>query len=215
MSYIFMDESGCLGFDFTKKNTSKYFIITFVCVPNKRPVEKIVRRIFSDMKKPERQRLGSALHANKATIRTRMKLLHQLHEKSDTTIMLIRLNKQKVYTKLRDEKHVLYNYITNILLDRIFSKKLVPLDGTVHLVASRRETNRFLNENFKSYLSKQIDSGHQIKIDVSIKTPAEEKGLQIADFVSWAAFRKYENKDDNYYNIIKHLVVEDAELFRG
>lgn len=210
-----MDESGCLGFDFTKANTSKYFIITFVCVPSKRPIEKIIKRIFSDMKKPEIKRLGSAIHANKATMRTRMKLLHQLHEKSDTVIMLIRLNKQKVYTKLYDEKHVLYNYITNILLDRIFSKKLVPLDGTVHLVASRRETNRFLNGNFTNYLDRKIAANHHIKIEVSIKTPAEEKGLQIADFVSWAAFRKYENNDESYYNVIKHLIVEDGVLFGG
>lgn len=29
MAYIFMDESGCLGFDFTKAKTSMHFIITF------------------------------------------------------------------------------------------------------------------------------------------------------------------------------------------
>jgi hypothetical protein len=28
--YIFMDESGDLGFDFTKKATTKYFVMTFV-----------------------------------------------------------------------------------------------------------------------------------------------------------------------------------------
>ena len=35
------------------------------------------------------------------------------------------INKKKVYTKLQDEKQVLYNYVTNILLDRIISKKLI------------------------------------------------------------------------------------------
>jgi L-asparaginase/Glu-tRNA(Gln) amidotransferase subunit D len=29
MAFIFMDESGDLGFDFNKKKTSKVFIITF------------------------------------------------------------------------------------------------------------------------------------------------------------------------------------------
>jgi len=28
ISYIFLDESGDLGFDFTKKRTSKFFVVT-------------------------------------------------------------------------------------------------------------------------------------------------------------------------------------------
>jgi hypothetical protein len=215
MSYIFMDESGCLGFDFSKKGTSDYFIVTFLCTPHKRPIEKIVRRIFEGMSKAERNRLGGSLHSSKASPRTRMKLLHQLHKKEDAVIMLVRLNKRKVYTKLHDEKHVLYNYVTNILLDRIFSKKLVPLDETVHLVASRRETNRFLNDNFKGYLSKQITRNHQCKITVSILPPSAEKGLQVVDFASWAAFRKYEHGDASYLDIIKQLIIEDNTLFGG
>lgn len=215
MSYIFMDESGCLGFDFKKAGVSENFIVTFLCVSNKRPIEKIIRRMFEDMSKTERRRLGGALHSNKASPRIRMKLLHQLREKEDVTIMLIRLNKRKVYTELHDEKHVLYNYVTNILLDRILSKKLAPLDGPVHLVASRRETNRFLNDNFKTYLSKQTARNHQCKITISVNTPSEEKGLQVVDFVSWAAFRKYEGNDESYFNVIKHLIVEDNKLFGG
>jgi hypothetical protein len=38
-------------------------------------------------------------------------------------------------------------------------------------------------------------------IDIKIKTPFEEKSLQAVDFVSWAIFRKYEYRDDNYYKI--------------
>ena len=36
--------------------------------------------------------------------------------------MSIYLNKKKVFTKLHDEKHVLYNYVTNILIDRVYTK---------------------------------------------------------------------------------------------
>ena len=63
--------------------------------------------------------------------------------------MTIYLNKLKVYTRLQDEKQILYNYVTNILLDRIITKKLVDKTKRIHLIASRRETNKFLNENFK------------------------------------------------------------------
>ncbi len=32
MAFIFMDESGCLGFNLDKKGTSQHFVITFLCV---------------------------------------------------------------------------------------------------------------------------------------------------------------------------------------
>jgi len=118
------------------------------------------------------------------------------------------------YTRLRDEKPVLYNYVTNILLDRVYTKRIIPVRmKNIELIASRRETNKFLNENFKNYLNNQAKNRHSIDIKVQIKTPSEEKTLQAVDFVSWAIFRKYEYADDTFYNIIKNRMVEENPLF--
>src|SRR5207253_792157 len=100
------------------------------------------------------------------------KLLQKLSEEN-INIMLIILNKSKVYTRLHDEKHVLYNYVVNLLLDRILSKKLIDSRSEIVLVAARRETNKFLNINFKTYLTKQIQDKHKIKMKVEIKSPSE------------------------------------------
>ena len=127
--------------------------------------------------------------------------------------MTIYLNKKKVFTNLQDEKQVLYNYVTNILLDRIYVKKIISSDKSIELIASRRETNKFLNENFKDYLRRQVKSIHKGTIQISIKTPAEEKCLQATDFLSWAFFRKYEKGDDSYYNIFNGKIVEESSLF--
>ena len=127
--------------------------------------------------------------------------------------MTIYLNKLKVYTRLQDEKQILYNYVTNILLDRIITKKLVDKTKKIHLIASRRETNKFLNENFKNYLTNQARNNYRVDIKIEVKTPYEEKGLQAVDFISWAIFRKYEYGDDSYYNIIKEKIVEENSLF--
>jgi hypothetical protein len=72
----------------------------------------------------ERQRHSGTLHANKEHSRIRHKLLHQLRGKEEVSIMVIRLNKKKAYAPLHDEKTLLYNYVTNILLDRIIIKGL-------------------------------------------------------------------------------------------
>ena len=106
--------------------------------------------------------------------------------------MTIYLNKNKVHTDLQDTKTVLYNFVTNILLDRIFTKKLIPVGEKIVLIASRRETNKFLNQNFKDYLKHKTNINHKLKISIEIKTPSEEKCLQIVDFVCWSIFQKYE-----------------------
>ena len=127
--------------------------------------------------------------------------------------MTIILQKQKVYSHLQDEKVVLYNYVTNILLDRIFSRKILDGSTEAHIIASQKETNRFLNQNFKQYLTSTTAKNHGLKLNVSIKTPHQEKALQAVDFVSWAIFRKYERNDESYYKIIKGMIEEENYLF--
>ena len=78
MAYIFLDESGDMGFDFTKAKTSKYFVITCLFVANKRPVEKIARNVIRGFSAKERKRHGGELHANSEQDRTRSKILTQL-----------------------------------------------------------------------------------------------------------------------------------------
>ena len=210
MSYIFMDESGNLGFNFDKRGTTSYFLITFLFSRSKRPIEKCVKKVHLSLRK-KYKKIG-VLHAYIEEPVTKRRLLSLLAEK-DCKIMTILLNKKKVYTKLQDEKPVLYNYVTNILLDRIFTKKLIQSDDSIKIIASRKETNKFLNKNFKSYLHSQLAANYKVKVSISVKTPAEQKALQAVDFVSWAIFRKYEYKDDTYYNLIRGKIVEENTLF--
>ena len=163
------------------------------------------------MRKKYKRRIG-ALHAVKEKPTTRQRLLKKLNEK-DCSLMTIYLNKKKVYTKLQNEKQVLYNYVVNILLDRICTKRISPIKNEVQLIASKRETNKFLNQNFKNYLNIQIKNIHKASIKIYIKSPHEEKALQAVDFVSWAIFRKYEYGDDGYYNLIKSKITEENPLF--
>lgn len=206
-----MDESGDLGFDSRKKKSSKVFVITCLFVENKGLLEKIVKKTHSELQKKYKRRIG-VLHCVKEKPVTRQRLLRRINEK-ECFAMTIYLNKKRVYTKLQNEKQVLYNYVANILLDRVYSKKIIPVDSAVKLIASRRETNKFLNENFKDYLNSQAERRHKIKMEVLIKNPHEEKSLQAVDFMSWAIFRKYEYGDDSYYNIVKNRIVEENPLF--
>lgn len=212
MAYIFLDESGDLGFNFSKAKTSRYFVITLLFLSRKEETEKIVKKIFRSFTPKERRYHGGTLHAFRETPKTRIKLLTMLNEK-DVSIVTLYLNKKKVYTRLRETKHAPYNYVTNIVLDRICTKKLIPKNEPIYLIASRRETNKFLNENFREYLRKQVEGNHKLNIEVDIAAPHSEKCLQIVDTVCWAIFRSREHSDDTYRNLIKEKIVEDSPLF--
>jgi len=207
-----MDESGDLGFDYSKKRTTKFFLVTFIFSKSKRPVEKVIKNIFRNLTSRQRKRRKGIIHCTKEDSVIRQRIFNQIRD-TDIKIISIILNKKKVYIKLKDEKQVLYNYITNILLDRLFTKGLIPINIPVHLIASKRETNKFFNQNFKSYLERQVNKSHNVRLNVDIKTPHEEKGLQVADCISWAIFRKYEFKDRTYYDLVKKVIVEENMLF--
>jgi hypothetical protein len=209
-----MDESGDLGFDFKKKKTSRYFVVTFIFTEDKTSLDKIIKKIFAGFSKKEVKNHAGELHAYKELVKTRKKVLNMFHDKKAAHILLIYVDKKKVYAKLKDQKHILYNYITNILLDRICTKKLIPLNKKIKIIASRRETNKFLNANFSSYIKDQTQNKHKLDLEIDIAPPAKEKGLQIADMISWSVFRKYEHEDDTYYNIIKDEIVEENPLFK-
>ncbi len=211
MQYIFLDESGDLGFNPKKKN-SKFFVITILFTQNKKPSEKIVKKIHKTLRKRVKKLSGGILHSYKEKPITRKRLLKSIVE-TECSIMTIFLNKSKVYTYLKDEKHVLYNYVVNILLDRIMTNNLLNKRMPIILVAAKRETNKFLNINFSNYLKNKMKSNHKLKIEISITTPSKEKVLQAVDFISWAIFRKYEFKDPSYYILIKTIIIEERGLF--
>lgn len=209
MAYILLDESGDLGFSFDRGST-KFFVVTLIFTEQKKKLQRIAKKIFRSLRKKDKKR--GSLHAYHEDPATRQRLLRELQE-TDCKVFVIILNKQRVYTKLKDQKAVLYNFVTNILLDRLFTKKPFNMPEEVTLLASKRETNVFINENFKSYLATQVSGNHKIKIAVDIARHDQDGSLQVTDFVSWAIFRKVEHGDDSYYNMIKHLIVEESPLF--
>jgi undecaprenyl pyrophosphate synthase len=213
MAYIFMDESGDLGFDFTKDKTSRYFVITFLMIDDPKPGSKIIKNIIAWLSRAERKRFNWVLHFHREHPKMRMKALSQL-SKLNASIMSIYVDKQRVYTHLQEEKHVLYNYITNILIDRIVNKKLLPTDN-LQLIVAKRETNKFLNQNFHNYITKKALEDHHINVTVSIESYHESnhKCLQLVDAACWTIFRKREHHDDSYYQIIKNLIIEENKLF--
>jgi len=208
MAYIFLDESGDLGFG---ARSSKWFLFTILLVNNHRRIEKVVKKIKRGLSKKYKIKELHAYHSNAIT---KNRMLKKLAEIDDLKIMTIILNKSKVHINLRNQKNYLYNYTANILLDRLYNKHLIETNEPINLYIDQKDTNKFIRNNFSQYLENNIiKRGNCGKIEIKIKPSHTERCLQAVDFISWAIFRKYELGDYEYYNQIKDKIVEENFLF--
>jgi len=208
MKYLYLDESGDLGFDFSKKQTSKYFIITIIAVNNTNVVEKIVKKVFKSFTDKQKKKRNGGLHCHYEDEQTRKKLL-SLVESSEIQIFCVFLDKEKTVIGKEMEKHILYNYITNVIIERFLTSQTINNQDSIFLTASKWESNKQFNQTFLEEVTKNVPSD---KFSMQIKPAQEDKGLQIVDFVSWAIFRNLEFNDSSYINIFKDKIKEISTL---
>ncbi len=208
MAYIFLDESGDLGF---KEKSSNWFIFTIVLTNNHRKIEKVIKNIRKGLSKKYKLKELHAYHSNAVT---KHKMLKKLSELEDLKVLCIILNKKKVYIDLQNQKNHLYGYTANILLDRLHNKNIIKTNEPISLYIDQKDTKKSIRENFEKYLKDNLKKrGNNGKIEIRIKPSHTEKCLQAVDFVSWAIFRKYEKNDYEYYEDIKDKIIEENILF--
>jgi hypothetical protein len=208
MLYLFIDESGDLGFS---EGSSRWFVFTVVLVRNKRQLEKVIRKVRKGLKK--KYRYVHELHAYHADEITRKRVLQLLAAKEDLAILSVILNKDKVYIDLQSQKNYLYNYTTNILIDRFYTQKVVSEGEVVQICIDRKDSNKNIRENFIEYLRTSLSTKRTDYFTIILRASHEEKSLQAVDFISWAIFRKYERNDYEYYEIIKDKILEENIVF--
>jgi len=208
MAYIFLDESGDLGF---KKTSSRWFLFTIALTQNPKSLEKVTKKVWRNLRM-KHKKLGE-LHAYHADYITRKRMLKNITEIKDLKILTTILNKRKVYVDLQNQKNYLYNYTANVLLDRLHLSGILDKDEPIHLYVDNRDTKKTLRENFIDYLTSAMKKRRDCRFELELHASHENKSLQAVDFISWAIFRKYEKGDFEFYEIIKDKIVEEKLLF--
>jgi hypothetical protein len=111
---VYLDESGDLGFDFAKAQTSRYFVVAALVCDNPQPVAKAVKKVFAGFSKTQVKRSHGVLHAYKEDEATRRKLLRFVAA-LNVEIVVMWLDKRRAFTNLKDDPHALYSYLVNAL----------------------------------------------------------------------------------------------------
>jgi len=206
--YIFLDESGDLGFS---ERSSKWFLFTLVVIDDPRKLEKIIKKVRKSLKK-KYKRIFSELHAYHCDDIIRTRVLRAL-SCIDISVVTTVLNKEKVYVDLQNQKNYLYNFTANIILDRLINTKIIDGNTQISLVVDKKDTKKNLRENFISYITEAMKERISGGFEMSLSASHDEKGLQAVDFISWAIFRKYERGDFKFYEIIKDKIIDERLLF--
>ena len=208
MKYIFLDESGELGF---KDSSSKYFVITLLSCDEGEiySLRRIIRKVRAKIIKKKLKRYPE-IKGNNSTDRVREAVLNRF-TKTNSEIFVIILEKSKVSEYLKNKKDRLYNYISNLILNECSLE-----DNHICLIVDNSKKNRSLREDFDSYIRKNLSQRNQpSKLIIKHENSQNEGCLQVLDFVSWSIFRNYEHKDPSFMSIIKDKIVIKKEIFEN
>lgn len=206
MLYLYLDESGDLGFDFFSKKPSRYFTITVMMVQgveNNRRIAKSVKKTIN--RKLYRQKRDE-LKGSKDSLEIKKYFYRQV-QSIPIAIYSLTLNKKRVYENLTQKKERVYNFIARKVLD------IIPFDNAsarIELVIDRSKGKYEIRE-FNEYLVRQLSGkiDPKIPLDIEHHVSHEYLQLQAVDLFSWGIFRKHEKNDREWFDVFKDKVRYD------
>jgi hypothetical protein len=208
MWFLYLDESGDLGFDLVNKKASKFFTITILAISGKevnraviKAAEKTIKRKLNNRR--NRKRCIKELKGAATALEVKEYLYGQLRS-IHFGVYSVTLNKRKVFEDLTKEKDRVYNFIARHVLDQIpFEKAL----QRVYLLIDKSKSKPEIKD-FNHYIIDQLQGRLDPKVPLHIDhlDSKASKGLQVADMFCWGIFRKYEKRDEEWYKIFKEKI---------
>lgn len=216
--FIYLDESGDLGFDYSKKKTTRKFVITLlVCHSDaaRKDLGKAVRRTLKNKlsRSKTKSRRVTELKGTNTTLEIKEYFLRSIRN-DDWAIYALALNKSRVEANLKTKigKKKLYNFLSRFLLEKL---PLSTVERNVEMVVDRSK-NKKETKDFNQYLFNQVEALLPLNtaFDISHLSSIESAELQAADLFCWGIFRKYERDDAKWYDMFKDKISYETEYLR-
>lgn len=223
VNYVFLDESGkpevfsARGINLIKKGcATKFLVLAAVKTPDQLFLQQQVTdfrlKLLNDN---ELTRIFSAsytldpFHANCDYQEVREKFYNFINSLDDVKIDILVVDKTKCFPSLQKNPGRMYGIMAGQLLKNIchqadkteiiFSRK----DSKLHL---RQELEREAERVRLEYMQNHPNLDNKFKLSYFHNPHYSHGGLQIADYVAYAIFQLFENKNDQYYKIIKNKI---------
>ena len=213
MWWLYLDESGDLGFDFVNKKPSEFFTICILATSHRSTdvaFRRSVKRTLRHKLNPASGRKRMVDELKGAATEQSIKEYAWRQIKSKTFgIYCITLNKRRLYPQLAEHKSRVYNYVARLVIDQIPFEKA---EGGDKLVVDKSKRKRQVWE-FNQYVERQLQG--RISPDVPLELVHDDSrrwpGLQWADLFAWGVFRKYEQRDTQWYDVFSDKVLYDQQ----
>lgn len=209
---VYLDESGDLGFDWSKSKTSKNFVITLLICENNIVVKGIKTAISRTLKNKLniRKRQKEKVHELKgAKTSLEVKKYFIKHMPADGwSLYALAFNKRNVAEHLKTPagKKKLYNFLSRILIEQInFPETLRSINLIVDKCKSSAEVKEF-NEYIEAHLQAHLPIN--IIPNISHECSHTTYGLQAVDMFCWGMARKWSGDLDWYHHFKEWIKLE-------
>jgi len=208
MWWLYLDESGDLGFDFVNKKPSEFFTICILATSNRSTNRAFRYAVKKTLKRKVNHRRRKdpidEFHAHSSSIGAKEYACNLLREHK-YGIYSLTLNKRRVYESLAENKPRVYNYIARMVVDRI---PFEVASGNVLLTVDRSKGSAQRSE-FNAYITAQLqgrlDPG--VHLDIVHEDSVRSAGLQLVDMFAWGVHRKHEQRDEKCYSLFADKVL--------
>jgi hypothetical protein len=205
--YIFLDESGDLGFNLTKKKTSRFFVITLLVSKNLHSVREINISIIKTLKKINNKKRVEQICEIKG-INTPISMKKYFLERIsgyDWCIYSIIVDKKNfLVPKYINQSTYLYNYIASTLFKKLIVEKS---DKTIIINVDKckplKETYEFNRRIGEVFYPKLCATSNLI---INHHNSHDMKLLQAVDLFCYGVFSKYEHQDLSWYSCFQDRI---------
>lgn len=144
---FYLDESGDLGNNFNNPKTSHYFVVAIVFTLFPAQINKLVQKVFHNLKKSDIKRNNGVLHSYKEKISTRRRMLRSIAD-SNTTIFILRIDKRKLLSDNKLAKSDLYNAFVCALTEKLLNNQSLSRGMTFRIVANEQVSKCRIYQQF-------------------------------------------------------------------
>lgn len=208
MLFLYLDESGDLGFDFIVKKPSKFFTVAVLAVKGRDDNRSLINAVKHTLKRKmgKRKLLGLEIKGSKVSLEIKQFFYNQI-ARLDIKIYALTLNKKRVSQDLVHTKERLYNYVARIVLDQIDFNSA---QERIMLVLDRSKGKPEIAD-FNTYIFRQLQGkiNPKIPLDIIHKLSHKMMGLQAVDLFAWGIFRKYERQYIEWFSVFREKVIFD------
>lgn len=208
-AYLFLDEAG--NFDFSPTGT-QYFVLTSVATRRPFPVHGSLDDYKHDCL--EYGLDAEYFHCADDNARVRQRVFDLIAANvGSLRIDCLVVEKSKAEPDLRDDKRFYPEMLGHLL------KYVIPreLNGSVDEVIVITDTipiqkkRKAIEKAIKEALSDKLPAG--IRYRILHHASRSHYGLQVADYCSWAVFRKWQKSETGYYDLIKPAIQSEIDIF--